>query len=789
MKKKNQKAKILCLLLAMVMVLLTGCGGQSGSNKSQAGAENSEEGNAGKNAEGSGEKQSENIAMGRYVESETDLTKQLEAPTDITKLTDGRLLITDKYMDFQVSADGGLSWKALSYDWQTKMQKENTYIFDIDAASDGTIGVVYECGTKEDEQAGVLKSRCLLVYPDGTQVEIDVPVTEEEGFIRSIYLTDNGRYFATTGTDIYELFADGTGKKFLTLDFYCDFMQFAGNLMIMDGYPREGTPVFYDMEKKEYVEDEVLADFVEKYYKERESYNGGEWVDLYFFGGEEDVIYLAGKKGLHRHVIGGTSMEQVVDGSLSRMSNPSYGLVGMIMLEKDEFLALFSGGRVVRYTYDPNMPSVPSDSLKVYSLKENDTLQQAISVYQLQNPDVYVQYELGIEKGDAVTEEDALKKLNTKIMAGEGPDLLLLDGLPIDSYREKGLLLELSSIWEEMKSQTPMFENIAEALRTADGLYMLPGSLSLPLVEGKPKYVDKMTDLAGTAAVFKELRKENPKKALIDRRSGKEIMKMFSIVSEPDWKTSQGELDRDALEEFLIFTKEIYDAQTQGLDAQISEVMEQSKERFEKDYGEDYFYNILFYGINELTYIGGEQQLAAGVLNYPYGYYGLCSVQKVTGFEEDKILPMRGQGRGVFVPEDMLGICATSANTEKAADFMKLYLGTEFQESRGEFSINKEAFDKMFIPNPDYLGENGYYGTTTISNDSGFSVSLDIYTASDKQLAELKGFFEAADTPYIENRVLEKAVFANGDAYMRGEQNLEEALNSIEQEMEIYLAE
>lgn len=785
MKKRSYKVRFFCLLLTAVMGLLAGCAGGSGGEGNTG---NTAQG-SGNSSEGSGKEQTGDVAMGRYVESEMDLTEFLEVPTGITRLEDGRLLITDKYKDFQVSSDGGASWETLSYGWHVRMRAEETYIMDVKAASDGTIGVVYDNGTEEEIEAGILKTACLLAFPDGTQVEIEVPVTEEEVFVRDIYLTDNGRYFANANQGIYELFADGTSKKFLTLDFYADSVQFVGNLMILDGYPREGKPVLYDIEKKEFVEDEVLAEFVEEYYKERESYNGGEWADLYFFAGGENVLYLAGKKGLHRHVTGGASIEQVVDGGLSRLSNPAYGLVSVTALENDEFLALFAGGKLVRYTYNPDMPSVPQGKLKVYSLEESDVLRQAVSAYQIQNPEVYVEYEIGMEAGDSVTREDALKKLNTKIMAGEGPDLLLLDGLPIDSYQEKGLLLELDGIWEEIKEQTPMFENIAEALRIQDGLYMLPGKLSLPLVEGRPEYVDNMEDLASTAKVFQKLRADNPGRLLLTRQSAKEIMKLFALVSEPAWKTPEGELNREALEEFLTYTKEIYETQMQGLDEEtLTSVKESQEDRIDSS-GEDYVYESMFYGINEMMYVGGEQALAAGLLSYPYGYHSLCSVQRVEGFEEDKILPMKGQSSGVFMPQDMLGISAASDNRDKAADFMKLYLGTDFQASLEEFSINREAFEQSFIPNPDYVSEDGFYGSSCMSDGDGILINLDVYVADEKQLAEIEGFFEAANTPYIEDIVLEKAVFTNGEAYIQGEAGIEEVLNRIEQEMEIYLAE
>ena len=38
---------------------------------------------------------------------------------------------------------------------------------------------------------------------------------------------------------------------------------------------------------------------------------------------------------------------------------------------------------------------------------------------------------------DGITREDALKKLNTELLSGSGPDVLILDKMPYDSYMEK----------------------------------------------------------------------------------------------------------------------------------------------------------------------------------------------------------------------------------------------------------------------------------------------------------------------------------------------------------------
>ena len=50
---------------------------------------------------------------------------------------------------------------------------------------------------------------------------------------------------------------------------------------------------------------------------------------------------------------------------------------------------------------------------------------------------------------DGVTRTDALKTLNTEIMAGKGPDILILDGISSETYAEQGMLEDLSGILKE----------------------------------------------------------------------------------------------------------------------------------------------------------------------------------------------------------------------------------------------------------------------------------------------------------------------------------------------------
>lgn len=197
---------------------------------------------------------------------------------------------------------------------------------------------------------------------------------------------------------------------------------------------REGVAL-YHLDAAEQIEDDVITDFVNK----NCAVNNQIAESTYsIFPAEEEGIYLVCGKGVYRHVIGGTVMEQVINGGLCSLSDPMKHVAKMIRTAEEGFMAAFSEGKISSFSYDPNISTVPSQNLTAYSLTENDILRQAIIRYQGEHPDVYVKYKVGMDEEGAATREDAVKKLNTEIMAGKGPDFLLLDGLPADSYVEKG---------------------------------------------------------------------------------------------------------------------------------------------------------------------------------------------------------------------------------------------------------------------------------------------------------------------------------------------------------------
>ena len=83
--------------------------------------------------------------------------------------------------------------------------------------------------------------------------------------------------------------------------------------------------------------------------------------------------------------------------------------------------AMEDGVKMFRYVFDPNVPTVPSTELKVYSLEENKTIRQAMGEFQLSRPDVKVSYQVGMTGTDGITATDALRSPLDRDTRGKGP--------------------------------------------------------------------------------------------------------------------------------------------------------------------------------------------------------------------------------------------------------------------------------------------------------------------------------------------------------------------------------
>ncbi len=113
--------------------------------------------------------------------------------------------------------------------------------------------------------------------------------------------------------------------------------------------------------------------------------------------------------------------------------------------------------------------------LTIYMLNDNQNVRDAIACYAAVAPDVEIDIEVGVPDYDT-TVSDALKKLNTRLLAGNGPDIILMDDIQSESYIQSGQLLELTDIVEEAEN---LASGVAENSKYNGKVYTIPLSVTL----------------------------------------------------------------------------------------------------------------------------------------------------------------------------------------------------------------------------------------------------------------------------------------------------------------------
>lgn len=424
------------MTLTLAAGLFTGCGDNSASTDNTDGSE----ANSLPAVEGAAQDEEQGTAMGRYVEKEADLGENslTDWNSRVFPMTDGSYLLSDNSGFVLRSRDNGASWVPEDLPWLKQMKADNKYILTMAFGPDQTAAVIW---TEPEENSGgdgngvqlKMDMQLTIIKPDGTEIPADINLEAEDMWVNSVSISDSGRIIVSTlGSNLYEVQPDGSCEKFLNVgDGSPALVRFHGNIMLLDGWGYD-VPLLYDMDEKEYIEDQILIDFVRENFASRDC-NSGRSYDLFLVSGGDDVIYLAGQTGIYRHVLGGSAMEQILDGSLTILGNPTCQIMDMLVVDNNEFVVLLTGEKMTRFVYDPDVPSRPDEKLQVWSLEDEAVIRQAISLYQKENPAVYVEYEVGLN-GNSMTREDAIKNLNTRTMAGKGPDVLVLDNMPMDSF-------------------------------------------------------------------------------------------------------------------------------------------------------------------------------------------------------------------------------------------------------------------------------------------------------------------------------------------------------------------
>lgn len=488
---------------------------------------------------------------------------------------------------------------------------------------------------------------------------------------------------------------------------------------------------------------------------------------------DDTGFFYACRRGLFHYTLGGSVTEQLMEGGQYSMGDNHYRMLDLSPLANGSFLILYMdddsmGFRLKRYDMLSAKELENRTELTLYTLYDSDMLRQELNVLMQENSDYVISVQVGVTGENSVTGEDAVKKLNTEIMAGEGPDLILLDGMAVESYMAKGLLADLSEVLEQVDQKEGLARNITDVFSDENGIYAVPARFRMPLMAGEEADIETITDLNSLEECVERLKGENPELSSILGIYGKMYFETLFDICGPAWISEDG-INREKLKEFLEIARRMQEVQQQGVSGEkISEVTKYS----------DYF-NAGSYG-NEIDMVagvrGGYQSLAV----YQSESLNASMALMVSGLAFDFA---KGQCGHVFVPKEIIGVNAASPNGEKAKEFVQDFLSaasqSQFVLQDMAYPVNKTALrDSMEAElNSRERLESWLEGTDAAKED---------VKAGLERIIEMT---DELDTCALNDDILRNIVLEHGMKYLDGQEELEQAVNSILQSVELRMAE
>ena len=729
--------RMICILLsaALVFTSLAGCE-KKGTSGSSGGAGGDDSGGR---------------AMGRYMEEELSLPAEFSSIYDMKKLEDGSIRVAGCSEDRESvweTKDLGISWEKV-YDFPEELQDD---VRDTAVSSGGQVACVYDEGSDAD-----MKEIFYLMEPDGAfgRIPFELPQAEElyVNLVRQILFVGNDRLLICDDQGIFYLVNVADGSVVRTFEFGNSenmYVAFAMGKMLL--FQSISEVLLYDSETGE---QQSPGEAMQNGFTESGMIRAADTLDA----GES--IYYVTEQGMYHYRFGGSVVEQLIDGELNSLGSFSVDVGSLLMLDERNLLAAKSDGNeeagsragILKFAYSEDTPAKPDKELKVYSLYEDDSIRQAVGSFQKEHADVYVHYEAALSGENGMTVSDALKTLTTEIMAGKGPDVLVLDGMPVETYAEKGILRDLSSVIEENKEEE-YFEDVRNAYRNKEELCAVPTRFLIPMVQaGSAYYVpgedfDTFTKRVGA----------------LENMEPEEVISRFWYSSSAAWKKEDKTLDESKVQEFFEGLKRAYGAPPEGAEEKEDSALP----------GTDIMQG-------DFRLLAGIWKISAGLFGANPDYKFLLAVTEHLDGGDFGCMP--GQAEHVFVPSVTVGISSKGSQPEAAEQFVKYLFSGEMQKISQDsgLPVQKEAF-RSTIDGHQYEGN-----TSWVDLEEG--IRFELAPRTEEEIQKLMGLAESLKTPALQDEVIKEAVLEQGEKVLRGEADPKEAAAAVAQKVNLYLAE
>lgn len=679
------------------------------------------------------------VPMGRYMEEMIELPTDFKFITYYTTDQNHNLTLYGYNNDDKLIAyilQEGEEWQTKDVAWLRQLEADKNNIIDIVIGEDNRTYVLY---TNEN-----MVYKLNRVAEDGTLEERPFEYTAEDGMPSKIRVLANGdvlvhkyytgvtKYSGVDGTRQTEY--EGTEGEFAVV---------GDQLALVDS--QRGGVVFYNL---------VTG-------KEEKMISHEEMINK-LFSDQEGNLYVVSSSGVNRLAGGGSTWENIIEAGMSSLGKPSSYILDM-SADGEGFNAVFrdqqDGYEMIRYTYNPDVPSRPTIEMSVYMLEDNMTIRQAAAEYQSQNPDVMIRLQVGIKQGEATTKADAIRTLNTELLAGKGPDILILDNLPMDSYIDKGVLFDMNAFVEPMVEGGQLLENIIKPYKKENKLYAVPTSFELPMIWGD----QELLEAGGSLEDLAEWERTHPNKQVLYSSTPQILIEQFYGASTANWLDDKGQIKEQEFIRFLESIKILSD--------------ENAKEIL----NENDFYEARHFSREYMAY--GDTQVHVEALK---GFLYMTTPYSFMNHRDNgdfKVL--ESDGKGVYEASGIIGINANSKNIELAKGIVETALSANVQNvDLGEgLPVNTEAFNQQ--SDPDAISKS----MMAVQMSTAGGRPIEFVEATPEAYKKVAEAGKIVSQPVYKDEVLLQMIIEETKGYFDGTKTAEEAAKAVAQRTKAYLSE
>lgn len=479
--------------------------------------------------------------------------------------------------------------------------------------------------------------------------------------------------------------------------------------------------------------------------------------------------FFVDSHGIHRVQEDGKFVETVFDAKNGMMGLKDTEIQDFCVKD-DNFYILYKKGEndeyhLEEYVYDEKASTVSSRNLSIYGLRDSGTVNQAVHEFQRSHSDVNIDYKSAVG-AEQMASSDVIRNLNAELLNKQGADILILDGLPLDSYMKKGILADMTDLLDPLKKKGVLMDVIGNTAQKDNRTYALPARLCVPYVYG----TKEERDAVSSVDALHEYMKKHPDQPLfgvtLHSFLGRTLLSaMYDEIIEKD-----GSVNEKKLSELLADWLKI---------CQVSKTSETEKQASDdmdlKRIGVDFQSGINFFA-ERFACI--DEGMGLNSLKEPFSRME----QKGVAYESIKQL---------YVPKVIVGVNASSKNQKLAKEFIQTMYSDSVQEidtSEG-FPVTEKGLQFQAAYVETEAAKKETYGQSGVNALTGKEETMDTHYPDRAAVEQLNTLIQELKTPFLPDEILMDTMLKEMENCYARTKTPEETARAISQNVDTYLAE